>query len=106
MKETTVQRKLRIAYALNDRLAPLACSIQQNITNATRMIAELPAVAIEALLEHARENQGKDNPKDEVGRLYKALRAGYIAYGEARLRQAHEWERRLIEGVTGLDGVA
>jgi hypothetical protein len=103
---TAVQRKLRIAYALGDRLAPMACSIKQNIINSTRLIEDLPAVAIEALLDHARDNHSKDNPKDEVGRLYKELRRGFIAYGEACLRQAMERERRLLEGITGLDGVA
>jgi hypothetical protein len=106
MEGTAVQRKLRIAYALSDRLAPMACSIQQNLTNATRMIEELPSVAIEALLEHAHENQSKDNPKNEIGRLYKKLRAGYIEYAEACLRQARERERQLYEGITGLGGPA
>jgi hypothetical protein len=106
MEGTAVQRKLRIAYALNDRLTPMACNIQQNITNATRMIEDLPSVAIEALLDLARENQNNDNPKNEIGRLYKKLRAGYIEYAEACLRQARERERQLYEGITGLGGGA
>jgi hypothetical protein len=106
MEGTAVQRKLRIAYALGDRLAPLSCAIIQNIVTSTKMIEELPSVAIEALLEHVRDNQSKDNPKDEIGQLFKELRGIYIRYGEACLRKAHERERRLLEGITGAGGAA
>jgi hypothetical protein len=73
---------------------------------ATRLIEELPSVEIEALLEHARENQGNDNPQNEIDRLYKELCRGFIVYGEACLRQAVERECRLLEGITGLGGAA
>jgi hypothetical protein len=34
---TDTEVKLRIGYALSDRLAPLVSSIQQNITNSTKL---------------------------------------------------------------------
>jgi hypothetical protein len=98
---TDTQIKLRIGYALSDRLVPIACAIIQNIVTSTRMIEELPAVAIEAMLDHVRENQRQDQPRTELDRAFKDLRACYIKYGEVALREARERERRLLDGITG-----
>ena len=98
---TDTEIKQRIGYALSDRLAPIACAIIQNIVTSTRMIDELPAVAIEAMLDHVRETQRQDQPRTELDRAFKDLRAGYIKYGEVALREARKREGRLLDGITG-----
>jgi hypothetical protein len=98
---TDTQIKLRIGYALSDRLAPLVSAIQQNIVNSTRMIDDLPSTAIEALLEFSRQQHREDQPRDELGKAYKKVRAAYLEYGEIALREAKARERRLLYGITG-----
>jgi hypothetical protein len=65
------QIKLRIGYALSDRLAPLVSSIQQNITNSTKLISDLPSVAIEALLDFSKEQHRNDHARTELDKAYK-----------------------------------
>jgi hypothetical protein len=48
----------------------------------TRLIDELPAAAIEAILSYSREQHRQDNPRDELGRAYKDVRAALLKYGE------------------------
>ena len=63
---TDTQIKLRIGCALSDRLAPVASAIVHNMTSSTRLIDELPAAAIEAILSYSREQHRQDNPRDEL----------------------------------------
>jgi hypothetical protein len=104
MKEppTDAQIKLRIGYALSDRLAPVASAIVHNMTSSTRLIDELPAAAIEAILSYSREQHRQDSPRDELGRAYKDVRAALLKYGEVALREAQRRERRLFYGITGI----
>jgi hypothetical protein len=95
------QIKLRIGYALSDRLTPIACAIVQNITTSTKLIDDLPSAAIEALLEYSRERHRLDQPRTELDRAYKDVRQALITYGEVALREARERERRLLDGITG-----
>jgi hypothetical protein len=99
------QIKLRIGYALSDRLAPLVSSIQQNITNSTKLISDLPSVAIEALLDFSKEQHRNDHARTELDKAYKEIRAAYLKYAEIALREARERERRLCYGITGLTSV-
>ena len=57
-----IETKLRIGYALSDRLAPMACAIQQNITNSVKLINDLPSAAIEAMLDYSKEQHRLDRP--------------------------------------------
>jgi hypothetical protein len=57
---TDIEIKLRIGYALSDRLAPMACAIVKNITTSTKMIDDLPSAAIEAMLDYSREQHRLD----------------------------------------------
>jgi hypothetical protein len=99
---TDTQIKLRIGYALSDRLAPVASAIVHNITTSTRLIDELPAAAIEALLDYSREQHRRDQPRTELDRAYKDVRAALLKYGEVALRDAQRRERRLFYGITGI----
>jgi hypothetical protein len=99
------QIKLRIGYALSDRLAPLVSSIQQNITNSTKLISDLPSVAIEALLDFSKEQHRNDHARTELDKAYKEIRAAYLKYAEIALREARERERRLFYGITGVASV-
>jgi hypothetical protein len=96
------QTKLRIGYALSDRLVPLLSSIQQNITNSTNLISDLPSVAIEALLDFSKEQHRNDDARTELDKAYKEIRTAYLKYAEIALREARERERRLFYGITGL----
>jgi hypothetical protein len=98
---TDMEIKLRIGYALSDRLAPMACAIVKNITTSTKMIDDLPSAAIEAMLDYSREQHRLDRPRTAVERAYKDVRQALITYGEVCLRQARERERLLLDGITG-----
>jgi hypothetical protein len=98
---TDTEIKLRIGYALSDRLAPIACAIVKNITTSTKMIDDLPSAAIEAMLDYSKEQHRLDRPRTAIERAYKDVRQALIAYGEAALREARERERHLLEGITG-----
>jgi hypothetical protein len=96
-----LQIKLRIGYALSDRLAPIACAIVENLKRSTKLIEELPSAAIEAMLDHSKEQHRLDRPRTAVERAYKDVRQALITYGEVALREARERERRLLDGMTG-----
>ena len=96
------QIRLRIATALGDRLSTLAVAIVSNITSSTRLIEELPSAAIEAMLTYSRERHQLHQPKNDLDRAYKDVRAALLAYGEVALREAHKRERQLFQGITGL----
>jgi hypothetical protein len=85
---TDTRIKLRIGYALSDRLAPIACAIVQNITTSTKLINDLPSAAIEALLDYSREQHRLDQLRTELDRAYKDVRAALLKYGEAAFREA------------------
>jgi hypothetical protein len=74
--------KLRIGYALSDRLAPIACAIVKNIATSTKMIDDLPSAAIEAMLDYSKEQHRLDRPRTALERAYKDVRQALIAYGE------------------------
>jgi hypothetical protein len=102
-KMTDTQTKLRIGFALNDRLAPIACAIVQNITTSIKLIDDLPSPAIEALLDYSRERHRADQPKTGLDRAYKDVRAALLKYGEVALHEAREREHRLLSAITGLE---
>jgi hypothetical protein len=61
-----MQIKLRIGYALSDRLAPSACTIVETTQRMIGLIDELPAVGVEALLDHVKEQHRLDQPRARV----------------------------------------
>jgi hypothetical protein len=95
-----IEIKLRIGYALGDRLAPIACAIVKNITTSTKMIDDLPPAAIEAMLDYSKEQHRLDRPRTPLERAYKDVRQALIKYGEVALREARERERQLLCGIT------
>jgi hypothetical protein len=97
---TDLQVKLRIGYALSDRLTPIACAIVENLKRSTKLIEELPSDAIEAMLDYSKEQHRLDRPRTAVERAYKDVRQALITYGEAALREARERERQLLDGIT------
>jgi hypothetical protein len=101
MSET--QTALRIDYALRGQLSALCAHIMKSLTISTRMIDDLPAVAISTMLEYARANQRNDRAMTELDIAYKDLRAAYINYGEVALKEARMRERRELHGITGED---
>jgi hypothetical protein len=100
----THHRQLLIGHALNDRLVPIACQIVKNVTSATRLIDELPECVIQAMLDYSREQHSKDHPVTELDKAYKEVRAAYLKYGEAALREAQRREQRLFREITGERG--
>jgi hypothetical protein len=100
-RSTDIEIKLRIGYALSDRLAPIACAIVKNITTSTKMIDDLPSAAIEAMLDYSKEQHRQDRPRTAVERAYKDVRQALITYSEAALREARQRERHLLDGITG-----
>jgi hypothetical protein len=95
------QVKLRIGYALSDRLAPIACTIVENLKRSTKLIQELPSAAIEAMLDYSKEQHRLDRPRTATERAYKDVRQALITYGEVALREAREREDRLLHGIMG-----
>jgi len=98
---TDIQIKLHIGYALSDRLVPIACALVENLKRSTKLIEELPSAAIEAMLDHTKEQHRLDRPRTAVERAYKDVRQALITYGEAALREARERERQLLGGIAG-----
>jgi hypothetical protein len=96
-----IEIKLRIGYALGDRLAPVACAIVKNITGSTKMIDDLPSAAIEAMLDYTKEQHRLDRPRTALERAYKNVRQALITYGEVALREARTKEHHLLQGITG-----
>jgi hypothetical protein len=68
--------KLRIGYALSDRLAPIACTIVENLKRSTKLIEELPSAAIEAMLDYSKEQHRLDRPRTAVECAQKGRKAG------------------------------
>jgi hypothetical protein len=89
-----------IGYALRDRVTSIACQIVTTITTTTRLIENLPATVIEAMLDYAREEHRNDNPGTELDEAYKNVQAAYLEYGGVALLEAQQRERRLFEGNT------
>jgi hypothetical protein len=81
---------------LSDRLTPISCAIQQNVSTSLKLVPQLPWAAIEALLDYVREQHRNDHPRTELDRAYKQARAALIEYGEVALREAQMRERRLF----------
>jgi hypothetical protein len=77
------ETKLRIGYALSDRLAPMCASILETTKRMIQLIDELPAVAVEALLEHVKEQHRLQQPRTAQERAMNDIRAAYIKYGYA-----------------------
>jgi hypothetical protein len=100
-RSTDTQIKLRIGYALSDRLTPIACAIVKNITTSTKMIDDLPSAAIEAMLDYSKEQHRQDRPRTPIERAYKDVRQALITYAEVALREAQAREDRLLYGITG-----
>jgi hypothetical protein len=71
---TDIEIKLRIGCALSDRLAPIACTIVENMKRSTKLIEELPSAAIEAMLDYSKEQHRLDRPRTAVERAYKDVR--------------------------------
>ena len=99
---TDTQLNLCVRWELFHCLAPVASAIVHNMTSSTRLIDELPAAAIEAMLSYSREQHRQDNPRDELGHAYKEVRAALLKYAEVALRNARMRERRLFYGITGI----
>ena len=72
---TDTQVKLRIGYALSDRLAPIACAIVENLKRSTKLIEELPSAAIEAMLDYSKEQHRLNRPRTAVERPYNDVKS-------------------------------
>jgi hypothetical protein len=98
---TDIEIKLRIGYALSDRLAPIACYIIESLKRAIRLMEELPASVLEAMLDYSKEQHQLDRPRTPIERAYKDVRQALIAYAEVVLREARAREEQLLAGITG-----
>jgi hypothetical protein len=98
---TDTQIKLPIGYALSDRLVPIACTIVETIQRMIGLIDELPAVAVEALLDHVKEQHRLDQPRTGQERAFRDIRAAYIKYGEITLHEARERNQHTPSGPKG-----
>ena len=67
---------------MSDRLAPIACTIVENLKRSTNLIEELPSAAIEAVLDYSKEQHGLDRPRTAAERAYKDVRQALITYGK------------------------
>jgi hypothetical protein len=61
-RSTDIEIKLRIGYALSDRLAPIACAIVKNITTSTKMIDDHPP-SLRQCWTTARNNTARIAPE-------------------------------------------
>jgi hypothetical protein len=92
-KRADAKVKLSAGYPLSDELASMVRCIVINIRNRVRSIEELPAAAIEALLAYGREQHRQDEPRTDIDKAYKNVRAALLEYTEIALREARERER-------------
>jgi hypothetical protein len=98
-----IQEALRIGYSLRGQLPQICSQIIRNITTSTRMIDDLPSVAIKSLLEYSREQDRLDRPTTELDHAYQDVRRALLRYSEVALQEAKKRERRLLKGITSLD---
>jgi hypothetical protein len=94
------ETQLQIKSALKERSVRVACLIAESIRNALDLLDEQPPEVIEAMLEGAKEAERTGGlPKQRT-----ALRAAILKYMEDySLKEARAKERRLFEGITGLE---
>jgi hypothetical protein len=99
MARDKLQTQLRIQAALSERDNRVACLIVEGMRNLFDLLeAQSPSV-IEALIEHVKDLQ---HPGKGV-KHRQALRAALIEWGQQSLHEAQARERRLFQGITGLD---
>jgi hypothetical protein len=100
MARDKLQTQLHIKSALKDRSVRVACLIAESIRNALDLLDEQPPDVIEAMLEAAKEAERAGGlPKQRA-----ALRVEILKYAEDySLKEARARERRLFQGITGLD---
>jgi hypothetical protein len=61
----------------------MCASILETTKRMIQLIDELPAVAVEALLEHVKEQHRLQQPRTAQERAMNDIRAAYIKYGYA-----------------------
>lgn len=92
------QTQLRIKSALSERDTRVAVLISENIRNAFDLLDEQSPTVIEAMLEYAKEAE-RGRPKHRA-----ALRQAMMKYAEEySLKEAKARERRLFQGITGVE---
>lgn len=95
-----LQTQHHIKSALSERSTRVACLIAESIRNALDLLDEQSPDVIEAMLEHHKEEHRKGGlPKHRHD-----LRVAILKYIEDdALKEARARERRLFQGITGLE---
>jgi hypothetical protein len=93
-------RKQHIKSALTERDSRIACHIVEMARSLFDLFDELSPPVLEALLDaHAeRERSSQPGPKHR-----KEIRAALAKYAEQALNEAKKRERRLFQGITGIE---
>jgi hypothetical protein len=99
MARDKLQIQRGIQAALSERDNRVACLIVEGVRSLCDLLEEQSPPVIEAWIEHLKDMQhpGK-GPKHRH-----ALRAALIEFAQQSLREAQARERRLLQGITGLD---
>jgi hypothetical protein len=99
MARDKLQIQRGIQAALSERDNRVACLIVEGMGSLFDLLEEQSPSVIEALIEHVKnlERPGKGLKQRHV------LRAALIEWGQQSLREAQARERRLFQGITGLD---
>src|SRR5215475_16140351 len=100
MAKDKLQTQLHIKTALSDRDTRVAILIGESLRLALDLLDEQPPTVIEAIVSLAKERQRTGNfPKHR-----RELREALIKYAEeVCLKEAYARERRLFQGITGLE---
>ena len=100
MARDKFQTQLNIKSALSERDTRVAVLIVESIRNALDLLDEQSPTVLEAMLELGKESQRAGTfPKHR-----RELREAFIKYVEEQaLKEARARERRLFQGITGLE---
>jgi len=93
----TEKLKRYIDEAMENRYARVAILIAENIRNALDLLDHQPVSALEAMIDHYKQQQLSGNAPKHRYRIRDAL----IEYAEERLHEAEEWESQLSHAITG-----
>jgi hypothetical protein len=91
--------KLHISHALGHRAARVAVLIVESFQLSFDMLDEQPSAVIEALIDHIKDVTQREGPKHP---RYE-LRLAALKHAETVLENAKGRERRLFQGITGLE---
>jgi hypothetical protein len=90
--------KLHISHALGQRSTRVAVLIAESLVLGFDLLEEQPTTVVEAMIDYWKD-KGRKEPQSVRYELRKAI----IKYAEETLERAKTRDRRLLQGITGVE---